>query len=243
LKMQVDVDCFVVTTAVTMVKQEDQHLVVGNIGDSRAVLGTMNKENKLVPFQLTEDLKPDFPARIKRCRGRIFSLWDEPGVARLWLPNHNSPGLAMARAFGDFCLKDFGLISFLTCPTDHLTEKDEFVVLATDGIWDVLTNEEVVEIVVKAPTRCTAGRALVEAAVRNWRWKFPNSKVDDCVVVCLFLDSKPDKLSTASFSVDKHISNGLTEPDTASTSTPGSETESPELNGVDRIDTLVTTKE
>ncbi|KAH0851364.1 hypothetical protein HID58_091057 [Brassica napus] len=224
--MQVDVDCFVVTTAVTMVKQEDQHLVVGNIGDSRAVLGTMNKENKLVPFQLTEDLKPDFP-----------------GVARLWLPNHNSPGLAMARAFGDFCLKDFGLISFLTCPTDHLTEKDEFVVLATDGIWDVLTNEEVVEIVVKAPTRCTAGRALVEAAVRNWRWKFPNSKVDDCVVVCLFLDSKPDKLSTASFSVDKHISNGLTEPDTASTSTPGSETESPELNGVDRIDTLVTTKE
>lgn len=96
-----------------------------------------------------------------------------------------------------------------------------------------MTNEEVVEIVAKAPTRCTAGRALVEAAVRNWRWKFPTSKVDDCGVVCLFLDSKPDKLSTASFSVDKHISNGLTEPDTTSTSTPGSGTESPELNGVE----------
>uniref|UniRef100_A0A0D2ZYM2 PPM-type phosphatase domain-containing protein n=1 Tax=Brassica oleracea var. oleracea TaxID=109376 RepID=A0A0D2ZYM2_BRAOL len=100
-----------------MVKQ-GQHLVVGNIGDSRAVLGTRNKENKLVPFQLTEDFKPDVPgvlmlpaeaARIKRCRGRIFALRDEPGVARLWLPNHNSPGLTMARAFGDFCLKDFGL--------------------------------------------------------------------------------------------------------------------------------------
>lgn len=242
LKMQVDVDCFCSgTTAVTMVKQ-GQHLVVGNIGDSRAVLGTRNKENKLVPFQLTEDLKPDVPAeaaRIKRCRGRIFALRDEPGVARLWLPNHNSPGLAMARAFGDFCLKDFGLISVPDVSYRCLTEKDEFVVLATDGIWDVLTNEEVVEIVAKAPTRCTAGRALVEAAVRNWRWKFPTSKVDDCAVVCLFLDSKPDKLSTASFSVDKHISNGLSEPDTASTSTPGSGTESPELNGVDRIDTLV----
>lgn len=242
LKMQVDVDCFCSgTTAVTMVKQ-GQHLVVGNIGDSRAVLGTRNKENKLVPFQLTEDLKPDVPAeaaRIKRCRGRIFALRDEPGVARLWLPNHNSPGLAMARAFGDFCLKDFGLISVPDVSYRRLTEKDEFLVLATDGIWDVLTNEEVVEIVAKAPTRCTAGRALVEAAVRNWRWKFPTSKVDDCAVVCLFLDSKPDNLSTASFSVDKHISNGLTEPDTASTSTPGSGTESPELNGVDRIDTLV----
>ena len=242
LKMQVDVDCFCSgTTAVTMVKQ-GQHLVVGNIGDSRAVLGMRNKENKLVPFQLTEDLKPDVPAeaaRIKRCRGRIFALRDEPGVARLWLPNHNSPGLAMARAFGDFCLKDFGLISVPDVSYRRLTEKDEFVVLATDGIWDVLTNEEVVEIVAKAPTRCTAGRALVEAAVRNWRWKFPTSKVDDCAVVCLFLDSKPDKLSTASFSEEKHIDNGFTEPDTASTSTPGSGTVSPELNGVDRIDTLV----
>ncbi|KAJ0234438.1 protein phosphatase 2C 74 [Hirschfeldia incana] len=242
LKMQVDVDCFCSgTTAVTMVKQ-GQHLVVGNIGDSRAVLGMRNKENKLVPFQLTEDLKPDVPAeaaRIKRCRGRIFALRDEPGVARLWLPNHNSPGLAMARAFGDFCLKDFGLISVPDVSYRRLTEKDEFVVLATDGIWDVLTNEEVVEIVAKAPTRCTAGRALVEAAVRNWRWKFPTSKVDDCAVVCLFLDSKPDKLSTASFSEEKHIGNGFTERDTASTSTPGSGTVSPELSGVDRIDTLV----
>ncbi|KAH0881152.1 hypothetical protein HID58_068546 [Brassica napus] len=236
LKMQVDVDCFCSgTTAVTMVKQ-GQHLVVGNIGDSRAVLGTRNKENKLVHFQLTEDLKPDVPAeaaRIKRCRGRIFALRDEPGVAHLWLPNHNSHVLAMARAFGDFCLKDFGLIYVPDVSYRRLTEKDEFVVLATDWIWDVLTNEEVVEIVAKAPTRCTAGRALVEATVRNWRWKFPTSKVDDCAVVCLFLDSKPDKLSIASFSVDKHISNGLTEPDTTSTSTPGSGTESPELNGVE----------
>ncbi|KAL0707691.1 hypothetical protein Bca4012_074117 [Brassica carinata] len=211
LKMQVDVDCFCSgTTTVTMVKQ-GQHLVVGNIGDSRAVLDTRNKENKLVPFQLTEDLKPDVQAeaaRIKRCRGRIFALWDEPGVARLWLPNHNSPGLAMARAFGEFCLKDFGLIYVPDVSYRRLTEKDEFVVLATDWIWDVLTNEEVVEIVAKAPTRCTAGRALVEAAVRNWRWKFPTSK------------------SMAAL-------NGLTEPDTTSTSTPGSGTESPELNGVE----------
>ncbi|XP_010440790.1 PREDICTED: probable protein phosphatase 2C 74 [Camelina sativa] len=244
LKMQVDVDCFCSgTTAVTMVKQ-GQHLVIGNIGDSRAVLGTRNKENKLVPFQLTEDLKPDVPAeaeRIKRCKGRIFALRDEPGVARMWLPNHNSPGLAMARAFGDFCLKDFGLISVPDVSYRRLTEKDEFVVLATDGIWDALTNEEVIEIVAKAPTRSSAGRALVEAAVRNWRWKFPTSKVDDCAVVCLFLDSEPNSLSTASFSKEIHISNGVTEPepDKASTSTPGSGTGSPELNGVNRIDTLV----
>lgn len=41
----------------------------------------------------------------------------------------------MARAFGDFCLKDFGLISVPEVSYRRLTEKDEFVVLATDGVW------------------------------------------------------------------------------------------------------------
>lgn len=54
------------------------------------------------------------------------------------MPNNDSPGLAMARAFGDFCLKDFGLISVPEISYRRLTEKDEFVVLATDGVGDIL---------------------------------------------------------------------------------------------------------
>lgn len=72
--------------------------------------------------------------RIRKCRGRVFALRDEPEVARVWLPNNDSPGLAMARAFGDFCLKDFGLISEPDISYRRLTEKDEFIVLATDGV-------------------------------------------------------------------------------------------------------------
>jgi hypothetical protein len=56
-------------------------------------------------------------------------------------------------------------------------------------IWDVLTNEEVVQMVASAPTRSVAARSLVESAVRNWRHKYPTSKVDDCAVVCLYLDN------------------------------------------------------
>lgn len=73
-------------------------------------------------------------ARIQRCKGRVFALQDEPEVARVWLPNNDSPGLAMARAFGDFCLKDFGLISVPDVYYHHITERDEFVILATDGV-------------------------------------------------------------------------------------------------------------
>lgn len=72
--------------------------------------------------------------RIRKCKGRVFALQDEPEVARVWLPNNDSPGLAMARAFGDFCLKDFGLISVPDISYRRLTEKDEFVVLASDGV-------------------------------------------------------------------------------------------------------------
>jgi hypothetical protein len=55
-------------------------------------------------------------------------------------------------------------------------------------IWDVLSNDEVVHIVASAPTHSTAAQALVESAVRVWRLKYPTSKVDDCAVVCLYLD-------------------------------------------------------
>nr|XP_004237585.1 probable protein phosphatase 2C 33 [Solanum lycopersicum] len=205
LKSYTNIDCFCSgTTAVTLIKQ-GQDLVIGNVGDSRAILGTRDKDGSLTAVQLTVDLKPNLPAeaeRIRKCRGRVFSLHDEPEVARVWLPNSDSPGLAMARAFGDFCLKDFGLISVPEISYRRLTGKDEFIVLATDGIWDVLTNDEVVKIVASASSRSSAARSLVESAVRAWRTKYPTSKVDDCAVVCLFLDSNSNNLSTASNTED-----------------------------------------
>ncbi|GAA0157473.1 protein phosphatase [Lithospermum erythrorhizon] len=117
---------------------------------------TLVKQGKdLVIGNLTADLKPNLPAemeRIHKSKGRVFSLRDE----RMW----------------EGCD-----ISYR-----HLTEKDEFIVLATDGIWDVLSNEEVVKIVASAPARASASRKLVESAVRGWKMKYPTSKVDDCAV-------------------------------------------------------------
>ncbi|GLJ11015.1 hypothetical protein SUGI_0140420 [Cryptomeria japonica] len=179
------------TTAVTVIKQ-DQDLVIANVGDSRAILGTLSDDNKLMAVQLTRDLKPNVPQeaeRIRLCRGRVFSSEDEPEVYRVWLPNDDSPGLAMARAFGDFCLKDFGVIAVPEITYRHLTSRDQFVVLATDGVWDVLTNEEVVRIVSSAP-REEAAKVVVQRAVRGWKRKYPTSRMDDCATVCLYVDSQ-----------------------------------------------------
>lgn len=41
---------------------QGQDLVIGNVGDSRAVLATRDKDNSLVAIQLTVDLKPDLPS-------------------------------------------------------------------------------------------------------------------------------------------------------------------------------------
>ncbi|KAM3286914.1 putative protein phosphatase 2C 6 [Capsicum chacoense] len=194
LKLHPSIDCFCSgSTAVTLVMQ-GQDIFVGNVGDSRAVLATRDKDDNLTAVQLTVDLKPNLPreaARIHKCKGRVFALQDEPEVARVWLPNCDSPGLAMARAFGDFCLKDFGLISVPDVYYHHITERDEFVLLATDGVWDVLSNKEAVDIVASAPSRATGGRALVDCATRAWRLKYPTSKNDDCAIVCLYLNSTP----------------------------------------------------
>ncbi|VFQ92661.1 unnamed protein product [Cuscuta campestris] len=233
------IDCFCSgTTTVALVKQ-GQDLVIGNVGDSRAILGTRDKDNFLTAVQLTVDLKPNLPAeaeRIRKCKGRIFALRDEPGIARVWLPNTYSPGLAMSRAFGDFCLKDFGLISVPKISHRRLTQKDEFIILATDGIWDVLSNEEAVEIVGSAPTRSSAARVLVEAAVRSWRTKYPTSRVDDCAVVCLFLDDSPTKGAYSASSNDKAVPLA---PSRVHNHENGGE-KWPSTRGVSRVDTLLT---
>ncbi|RZC82940.1 hypothetical protein C5167_045728 [Papaver somniferum] len=198
------IDCFDSgTTAVAMIRQ-GQHLVIGNVGDSRAVLGTRDQNDSLTAVQLTKDLKPNLPGEAKRIRGRrgrVFALKGD--VARVWLPDKDAPGLAMSRAFGDFCLNKY------------------------DGIWDVLSNKQVVNIVRSAPAEASEAQALVEAAVRAWKIKYPTSKVDDCTaVVCHFRDSCT---SSASSSTSPPASASISNvQDTTSTTRPGKEEEDKE---------------
>lgn len=198
LRSHPSLDCFSSgSTAVTIVKQ-GSNLFMGSIGDSRAIMASNDSNDSLVAIQLTVDLKPDLPReaeRIKRCKGRVFALQDEPEVSRVWLPFDDAPGLAMARAFGDFCLKEYGVISIPEFSHRILTERDKFIVLASDGVWDVLSNEEVIEIVSSVPARSSAARILVDSAAREWKTKYPTSRMDDCAVVCLFFDGKMDSES------------------------------------------------
>lgn len=72
--------------------------------------------------------------RIHNHEGRIFAAAEESHVYRVYMPDEDCPGLAMSRAFGDFCLKDYGLISVPDVYYRKITKQDEFVVLASDGV-------------------------------------------------------------------------------------------------------------
>ncbi|XP_038881643.1 probable protein phosphatase 2C 65 [Benincasa hispida] len=194
LSLDSSIDCFCSgTTAVTIIKQ-GENLVVANLGDSRAVLCTRGDKHQQIPIQLTVDQKPNIPCeaeRIKNCQGRIIAEKEEPDIYRVWVPDADYPGLAMSRSLGDFCLKDYGLISTPQVSYRKLTRKDEFIVIATDGIWDVLTNKQVINIVASARNRSMAAKLVVKLAVREWKRRFPGSMIDDCAVICLFFKNPP----------------------------------------------------
>lgn len=56
----------------------------------------------------------------------------------MWMPNGKTPGLAMSRAFGDYCVKEFGLVSVPYVTQRNITSRDHFVILATDGVCMLL---------------------------------------------------------------------------------------------------------
>ena len=77
------------------------------------------------------------------------------GPPRVWVLNQTYPGLAMSRSLGDVLAKKAGVIaepeisSYTYDPNSSIPEARNFVpkwvVMASDGIWDVMSNEQVAQ--------------------------------------------------------------------------------------------------
>ena len=130
----------------------DNIVTVCNLGDSRAVLCRIGKEKAAI--ELTWDQKPtrkEEKERITQFGGKIERLnynGEYVGPLRVWA-DEEGPGIAITRSLGDFQAKKIGIIS--EPEIDHLWIKtrDKFLVVASDGLWDVMTSAEVVGFVLK----------------------------------------------------------------------------------------------
>lgn len=179
------------TTAAVAVVHERQ-LICANVGDSRIVVGTMRKGSH-VPKVLTTDHVPSHPAerqRIEAAGGRV-EKWAPAGLdtgpPRLWLKHKRLPGLLTSRVFGDLIVKH--IASSEPEMTSHvLVEEDQFVVLATDGIWGQMSNEQVIDfIAVRRHVPCQKiAEALVKHAAMLW-YEAGEESIDDISVILVLL--------------------------------------------------------
>ena len=102
------------------------------------------------------------------------------------------PGLAMSRVIGHTGVAALGIIPDPDTMSFELTTADRCLVLASDGVWDFVSDEEVTEMCKKLrPDANAACKALVELANQRWLEDDPTYRDDiSCCVVYTPLDSK-----------------------------------------------------
>lgn len=159
-------------TAVAAVLLGDQ-LIVANVGDSRAVLA---RDGKAYP--MSEDHKPnraDERQRIEKAGGVVVwaGTWRVGGV------------LAVSRAFGDRLLKKYVVAEPDILDTE-LTGSDTFLIMATDGLWDVVSNQDAITMV-----RNTLNAEVAAVRLTTEAFKRGSSDNISCIVVAFKFDGRP----------------------------------------------------
>jgi len=165
-------------------------LIVGNkvfcanVGDSRATLARKKEiagspgQTKLVGIPLNRDHKADEPdeqQRIISSGGRVAAYRDMQGnplgPARVWHLHEDIPGLAMSRSFGDQAAAEVGVNAIPEITEMNLVEADKFLILASDGVWEFISNDQAVNIVMPHYYNNSAEKAaeaLIREAMKRW---------------------------------------------------------------------------
>ena len=167
------------TCAVCVLVVENKLFCI-NVGDSRCVLGQRKggetkKEGERIAIEMSIDQKPTRDDEQKRIVERGGEVSEKiMGVPRVFRKNDDEPGLAVARSIGDNVAHDVGVSCDPEVFEKELDGDDSFVVIGSDGIWDVLSSCEVVGYVFnyldeyKADKEDTVDKSLVFECRHRW---------------------------------------------------------------------------
>ncbi|RYG68891.1 protein serine/threonine phosphatase 2C family protein [archaeon] len=200
---EIDVRCSGATCVIACVS--NNRLTVYNCGDSRAVLGRRSASGAIAAYPLSNDHKPDKPEERKRilgcgghlgCRQVLVNQGNRGpvsmpvGPCRVWYQHRGETlGLAMSRSLGDSIVHKVGVTAEPELTEHQIDDHDEFIILATDGVWDVVDNNHAVQMVFGVASR-SVNWSVLEASnavcrFARSRWEKLSPMVDDitCVVV------------------------------------------------------------
>ncbi|XP_055810510.1 protein phosphatase 2C and cyclic nucleotide-binding/kinase domain-containing protein isoform X2 [Solanum dulcamara] len=188
------------TTAITILVRGTT-LYVANSGDSRAVIAE-RRGNEVVAVDLSIDqtpFRPDEIERVKLCGARVLTLdqieglknpdvqcWDtEEGddgdPPRLWVQNGMYPGTAFTRSIGDSVAETIGVVANPEIVVLELTSDHPFFVIASDGVFEFLSSQTVVDMVAKYKDPRDACAAIVAESYRLWLQY--ETRTDDITVI------------------------------------------------------------
>ena len=140
---------------IAMIK--NRKCIIANVGDSRLVI----YKNGKVSFT-TEDHKPGLESEKKRIEAAGGTIYQTPSLFPLYqngkeveIPWRVLPGrLSVSRTFGDIEAKEekFGgkkgvVIALPDITEIELNDEYNFIIIGCDGIFDVLSNEELLECI------------------------------------------------------------------------------------------------
>eukprot|EP00357_Protocruzia_adherens_P008132 CAMPEP_0115014412 /NCGR_PEP_ID=MMETSP0216-20121206/26062_1 /TAXON_ID=223996 /ORGANISM="Protocruzia adherens, Strain Boccale" /LENGTH=267 /DNA_ID=CAMNT_0002384145 /DNA_START=49 /DNA_END=852 /DNA_ORIENTATION=+ len=140
------------TACCCLIRQEAGVKVIytANVGDTRAVVCNNGKADRL-----SYDHKACDPSEVERVRsGGGFVFGD-----RL------AGQLAITRALGDLALLNDGLLCRPYFSKRVLGTQDKYLIIATDGVWDVLSDQEAVDLTKDMNDSYQMAQHLVERAL------------------------------------------------------------------------------
>ena len=174
------------------------HIICANTGDSRAILILdsmgQNNINDFYEVPLSYDYKPEMPEekqRIELCGGVVEQLKNKNGEGvgpyRVWVKEGGYPGLAMSRSIGDLIGKKLGVIPNPGILEYDLNESVKFIVVASDGIWEFISNE-IVRNIGKQFYKDKNPKGFCQEIVKDAYklWKENGITVDDITAIAAF---------------------------------------------------------
>ena len=186
----------------------DRKLTVANVGDSRIVLGTAgggSAATKVQAVPLSKDHTPYRPDEAQRCisqGARILSFGEiDPSTfdadiedpPRVWARNGDYPGTAFTRSIGDAVAETLGVYAEPELTTLPISPDERLLVLASDGVFDVVSNQAVVDTCFRFRNDPAAAcKALLEQSHREWLLNDDcgedRANYDDMTCVVIYFD-------------------------------------------------------